>query len=64
MLGTGLIGDFYTQSLQGQRNRDRVEAVYSRSEERAEASCERWQVPASAQPAWTSPTVNSRRSRE
>ena len=24
MLGTGLIGDFYTQTLHGQRNRDRV----------------------------------------
>jgi predicted dehydrogenase len=45
MLGTGLIGDFYTLSLHGQRNRDRVEVVYSRSEERARAFCERWQVP-------------------
>jgi predicted dehydrogenase len=35
MLGTGLIGLFYTQTLHGQRNRDRVEVVYSRSEERA-----------------------------
>ncbi len=36
MLGTGLIGLFYTQTLHGQRNRDRVEVVYSRSRERAE----------------------------
>jgi len=35
MLGTGLIGLFYTQTLHGQRNRDRVHVVYSRSEERA-----------------------------
>ena len=35
MLGTGLIGLFYTQTLHGKRGRDRVEAVYSRSPERA-----------------------------
>ena len=35
MLGTGLIGLFYTQTLHGKRNRDRVEVVYSRSRERA-----------------------------
>ena len=34
MLGTGLIGDFYTNTLQGQRGRDRVHVVYSRSAER------------------------------
>src|SRR5205823_9271974 len=37
MLGTGLIGLFYTRTLHGQRNRDRVHVVYSRSEERARA---------------------------
>ena len=35
MLGTGLIGDFYTMTLHGQRSRDRVAVVYSRSDERA-----------------------------
>jgi len=35
MLGTGLIGHFYTQTLHGQRARDRVHVVYSRSQERA-----------------------------
>jgi predicted dehydrogenase len=35
MLGTGLIGLFYTLTLHGQRNRDRVHVVYSRSEDRA-----------------------------
>ena len=39
MLGTGLIGLFYTRTLHGQRNRDRVHVVYSRSEERAKAFC-------------------------
>src|SRR5215216_2486773 len=37
MLGTGLIGLFYTRTLHGQRNRDRVHVVYSRSQARAEA---------------------------
>lgn len=46
MLGTGLIGDFYTMALHGQRNRDRVALVYSRSEERGQAFSERWGIPA------------------
>lgn len=33
MLGTGLIGTFYTLSLHGLRSRDKVIVVYSRSEE-------------------------------
>jgi predicted dehydrogenase len=45
MLGTGLIGDFYTMTLHGQRNRDRVEVVYSRSPERGEAFADRWNIP-------------------
>jgi predicted dehydrogenase len=35
MLGTGLIGLFYTATLHGKRNRDRVDVVWSRSPERA-----------------------------
>ncbi len=47
MLGTGLIGTFYTRTLHGLRSRDRVVNVYSRSEERAKAfaaehAIERW----------------------
>jgi predicted dehydrogenase len=45
MLGTGLIGDFYTATLHGQRGRDRVEVVYSRSPERGAAFKERWGIP-------------------
>ena len=45
MLGTGLIGDFYTMTLHGQRGRDRVRVVYSRSEERGTAFSERWGIP-------------------
>jgi predicted dehydrogenase len=47
MLGTGLIGDFYTMTLHGQRGLDRVQVVYSRSEERGAAFRERWGVPES-----------------
>jgi len=45
MLGTGLIADFYTMTLHGQRSRDRVQVVYSRSEDRGEAFAERWDIP-------------------
>ena len=45
MLGTGLIGDFYTMTLHGGRNRDRVGVVYSRTEERGQAFSERWGIP-------------------
>jgi predicted dehydrogenase len=44
MLGTGLIGDFYTATLHAQRSRDRVEVVYSRSDDRGKAFAERWDV--------------------
>ncbi len=47
MLGTGLIGDFYTMTLHGQRGRDRVRVVYSRSEERGAAFRGRWGIPES-----------------
>src|SRR5262245_16908129 len=40
MPGTGLIGLFYTRTLHKRRNRDRVEPVYSRTEERARAFAE------------------------
>jgi Predicted dehydrogenases and related proteins len=47
VLGTGLIGDFYTRTLQSGRSVDRVELVYSRSEERAKSFQDRWGVPRS-----------------
>jgi predicted dehydrogenase len=47
MLGTGLIGDFYTMTLHGQRSRDRVEVVYSRTEDRGLAFSHRWGIAAS-----------------
>jgi predicted dehydrogenase len=45
MLGTGLIGRFYTMALQSQRRRDRVEMLYSRSSERAKLCAAQWGVP-------------------
>jgi len=45
MLGTGLIGEFYTATLHGQRGRDRVRVVYSRSTERGSAFGSRWSIP-------------------
>ncbi len=47
MLGTGLIGDFYTNTLHSQRGRDRVRIVYSRSAERGSAFSDRWNIPES-----------------
>ena len=47
LLGTGLIGDFYTMTLHGQRGADRVRTVYSRSPERGAAFQSRWDIPAS-----------------
>ncbi len=45
MLGTGLIGRFYTQTLHGQRRQDRVGMVYSRSPERAAKFASEWEIP-------------------
>jgi predicted dehydrogenase len=45
MLGTGLIGMFYTMALHGQRNPDRVRMVYSRTAKRAEAFAVDWNIP-------------------
>ena len=47
MLGTGLIGLFYTMTLHGKRGRDRVHVVYSRTEERGKAFAGDWGVPVS-----------------
>ncbi len=45
MLGTGLIGTFYTMTLHGERSRDRVQMVYSRSQERAASFAAKWEIP-------------------
>jgi len=45
MLGTGLIGTFYTMSLHQPRGCDRVHVVYSRTEERAKAFAQEWDIP-------------------
>ncbi len=48
LLGTGLIAEFYTMTLHGQRGRDRVRVAYSRSQERATAFASRWGIPETA----------------
>ena len=45
MLGTGLIGMFYTMTLHGNRSRDRVQVVYSRSEDRVAKFAKEWNIP-------------------
>lgn len=45
VLGTGLIGMFYTRTLHGLRSRDQVQVVYSRSEERAKTFAAEWNIP-------------------
>jgi predicted dehydrogenase len=45
MLGSGLIGMFYTMSLQGKRSRDRVTVVYSRTQESADKFASQWNIP-------------------
>jgi len=47
MLGSGFIGRFYADSLQGQRTRDRIVSIYSRREESAKKfaadyGCSHW----------------------
>lgn len=44
MLGTGLIGMFYTMTLHGKRSRDEVHVVYSRTEKRAQQFAEDWGI--------------------
>jgi predicted dehydrogenase len=44
MLGAGLIGRFYTLALHGNRSRDKVHVLFSRSEKRARESAEAWGV--------------------
>jgi predicted dehydrogenase len=45
MLGTGLIGHFYTMSLHGKRSRDRVVAVQGRDPVKTKAFAEKWGIP-------------------
>jgi predicted dehydrogenase len=44
MLGTGLIGMFYTMALHRHRGRDRVQVAYSRSADRARAFAAEWGI--------------------
>jgi predicted dehydrogenase len=45
LLGSGLIGMFYTMALHGHRGKDRVHVNYSRSAERAQSLAQQWDIP-------------------
>jgi len=45
LLGSGLIGMFYTMALHGHRGRDRVHVAYSRSAVRAREFAHKWNIP-------------------
>ena len=45
MLGSGLIGMFYTMALHGQRGKDQVTVVYSRTQASADRFAKEWSVP-------------------
>lgn len=45
LLGTGLIGRFYTESLHGKRSGDRVHVVYSRTSERVREFAQQHGIP-------------------
>ncbi len=45
MLGSGLIGMFYTMALHGHRSRDQVTVVYSRTRESVDRFSREWNIP-------------------
>lgn len=45
LLGAGFIGDFYTYSITGHRNRDLVQVIYSRDEERGKRFANKHGIP-------------------
>ena len=49
MLGAGLIGTFYTMTIQGQRGRDRIRTICALTDEEAKAFAHKWDIP-----RWTS----------
>src|SRR5258706_15942806 len=47
MLGSGFIGRFYADSIEGQRSKDKIVSIYARKEENAKKfaadyGCEQW----------------------
>src|SRR5688572_26731476 len=45
MLGSGFIGRFYADSLQGYRSQDKIVSIYSRREESSKKFAEDYKVP-------------------
>ena len=44
MLGSGFIGRFYADSLQGQRSKDKIVSIYSRRQESARKFADDYKV--------------------
>ncbi|MGB7295997.1 MAG: Gfo/Idh/MocA family oxidoreductase [Candidatus Aminicenantales bacterium] len=45
LLGAGLIGTFYTMTIQGQRSRDRIGTICAQTEAEAKAFARKWGIP-------------------
>ena len=45
LLGAGLIGTFYTMTVQGRRSRDRIKTICAVTEAEAEAFAKKWGIP-------------------
>ncbi|CAN5283261.1 Gfo/Idh/MocA family oxidoreductase [soil metagenome] len=45
LLGSGLIATFYAMAIHGQRNKDKIVNVYSRTGERAQEFIDKWDIP-------------------
>ncbi len=62
MLGSGFIGRFYAESIQGQRSKDKIVSIYSRREESAQKfardyACEHWTTSMEASIAYSNADV-------
>ena len=62
MLGSGFIGRFYAESIQGQRSKDKIVSIYSRREESAQKfardyHCEHWTTSMEASIAYSNADV-------
>jgi predicted dehydrogenase len=62
MLGSGFIGRFYAESIQGQRSKDKIVSIYSRREESAQKfardyDCEHWTTSMEASIAYSNADV-------
>ena len=57
MLGTGFIGRFYADSLQGYRSKDKIVTIYSRKEESTKKFADDYKVASTGPPIWKQPLI-------